>query len=281
MNAVATASFVVDPANPGQFFAACGLLEIADRIWRGAEGAFERRTFRITPTAPALTPLPNIVATLAGGRVDVLKPEKTGSDDEGDAAWPLMLTIGDLMALRLDWWRDTRSGGKALKVWAGTMHAGRIASAMLAALRSPALHDQNALNIGMVVANPDDSGKKKEPFYFDARRGAHATARDVGFSPDAVGATTIAYPAVELLCLVGLQRCRPRTPPRSNGHTSRTFEYFTWTTPLAPPVVNAAAQGHLAGERRTGYRFENRFRTDQRKHKAFAPGILIEGAENE
>src|SRR5262245_36342044 len=30
----------VDPTNPGQFFACCGLLELADRLWPGAEGWF-------------------------------------------------------------------------------------------------------------------------------------------------------------------------------------------------------------------------------------------------
>src|SRR5271168_908987 len=30
----------VDPTNPGQFFACCGLLELADRLWPGAEGLF-------------------------------------------------------------------------------------------------------------------------------------------------------------------------------------------------------------------------------------------------
>src|SRR5207248_3084201 len=35
----------VDPANPGQFFACCGLLELADRIWTGAEGWFDSEMF--------------------------------------------------------------------------------------------------------------------------------------------------------------------------------------------------------------------------------------------
>ena len=30
----------VDVTNPGQFFACCGLLELADRLWPGAEGWF-------------------------------------------------------------------------------------------------------------------------------------------------------------------------------------------------------------------------------------------------
>jgi CRISPR-associated protein Csb3 len=35
----------VNLQNPGQFFACCGLLEIADRLWNGAEGWFEERAF--------------------------------------------------------------------------------------------------------------------------------------------------------------------------------------------------------------------------------------------
>ena len=31
----------VNVTNPGQFFACCGLLELADRLWPGAEGWFD------------------------------------------------------------------------------------------------------------------------------------------------------------------------------------------------------------------------------------------------
>lgn len=37
----------VDPTNPGQFFACCGLLELADRLWDGAEGWFRDGKFNI------------------------------------------------------------------------------------------------------------------------------------------------------------------------------------------------------------------------------------------
>lgn len=37
----------VDVTNPGQFFACCGLLELADRLWPGAEGWFENLGFSI------------------------------------------------------------------------------------------------------------------------------------------------------------------------------------------------------------------------------------------
>ena len=37
----------VDLTNPGQFFACCGLLELADRLWPGAEGWIGGREFCI------------------------------------------------------------------------------------------------------------------------------------------------------------------------------------------------------------------------------------------
>ena len=41
-------SVTVDPTNPGQFFACCGLLELADRLWPGAEGWFADGKFHVT-----------------------------------------------------------------------------------------------------------------------------------------------------------------------------------------------------------------------------------------
>jgi hypothetical protein len=267
--------FTVNPTNPGQYFAACGLLELADRLWHGAEGRFESSSFQITATSQEVAPLPNVIASLARGRVEAVPPENASTEDTSDAAWPLNLRLADLPPLRLDWWRDTRSGGKGLKVWAGTMHAGRIAAAMLAALRDPVFHGNQPFDVAMVVPDPEDPQKKKEPFYFDARRGAHAKARDIGFSPDAVGTTTVAYPAVELVCLIGLQRCRPIQVSATRSGNARLFEYVTWQTPLPPAVVNLAVQGLLPWQEGRGYRFENTFRTDQRKHKAFGPAIAL------
>ena len=40
-------TITVDLTNPGQFFACCGLLEIADRLWPGAEGWFDEPNFCI------------------------------------------------------------------------------------------------------------------------------------------------------------------------------------------------------------------------------------------
>ena len=51
----------VDLTNPGQFFACCGLLELADRLWPGAEGWFEGDAFFITTIGG---PLESIIAAL-------------------------------------------------------------------------------------------------------------------------------------------------------------------------------------------------------------------------
>jgi CRISPR-associated protein Csb3 len=153
--------------------------------------------------------------------------------------------------------------GRELKVWAGTMRSARIAQAMTAALRDPKLHTESLFDVGCVVYDPLEPSKKVEPFYFDARRAPNAHSRDVGFSPDSLDLTTIAFPAVEALSLIGLQRFRPAEVGR------RRFRYRTWATPLRRSVA-AAVLGcavPLVGTRT--YEFENWFRTGQKKHKAF------------
>lgn len=247
----------VDANNPGQFFACCGLLELADRLWRGAEGWFGQGVFLLRPLDAAT----GVDRTLAGllGCVTSISLEPAGSDD---LASPVYLP--DPFELQLDWWRDEQAGGKRLKVWAGTMGSVRIARAMYGALRQPRFLEADLLNQSLVVYDPNDRKKKVEPFYFDARRGANARSIDVGFSPDTLSMTTVAYPAVEFLCLVGLQRFRPMPVG-----TSRLFDYFPWTVPLDCRLASCAAVGLLPHARGPRFRFENAFRTDQRKHKAF------------
>lgn len=257
-----TVTLTLDPLNPGQYFACCGLLELADRYWAGAQGWFERRCFCL---APMTADQPN------HGLKDLLETTATATleqiDPDDDFASPI--GVGAPFRLRLDWWTTQRD----LKVWAGSMRALRIARAMQAALGDERVVLQRLLDHGQVVYDPDEPDNKVEPFYFDARRGASAQAIDIGFSPDALQMTTTAYPAVEFLSLVGLQRFRPRTTD-----VRRVFDYFTWSAPLDARIAAAATCGELPFVGAHAYRFENIFRTDQRKHKAFAPAIPLGGA---
>jgi CRISPR-associated protein Csx14 len=246
----------VDPTNPGQFFACCGLLELADRLWPGAEGWFARGNFQISAGGD----LRETVCRLSQAELVKLDP-----DD--NTASPIRVEAP--FGLRLDWWHDEYSGGKELKVWAGTMDSLRIARAMQRAMGGETFSGPDLFNVGMVVRDPSDPDKKVEPFYFDARRGPNAHSRDVGFSPNDLQMTTTAFPAVEFLCLVGLQRCRP-----AKSNRPRVFDYYTWTAPLQPPALPAAVSG-LLPHTGPGYQFENWYRTGQRKHKAFRSAIPI------
>lgn len=200
----------VDVTNPGQFFACCGLLELADRLWQGAEGWFEDGVFLIA-CGHSLSEL--MTAICNANLVQV--------DQENDTSSPIQ--IGEPFGqLTLDWWHDDRAGGKEMKVWAGTMESYRIASAMKLAMNQPDFHHPHFLDIGLIAYDPEDREKKVEPYYFDARRGPNAHSRDVGFSPNSLQLTTTAYPAVELLCLIGLQRCLP-----AETKQARIYDYFT------------------------------------------------------
>jgi len=246
----------VDPTNPGQFFACCGLLELADRLWGQAQGWFGDRQFLIK--APG--GLAELVRSVSEAQLLRLDP-----DD--DTASPM--EVGSpFRTLRLDWWQDELSGGKKLKVWAGSMESFRIARAMQHAMRSQECQGPGLLDVGFVVCDPDIPGKKVEPFYFDARRGPNAHSRDIGFSPNDLQMTTTAFPAVEFLCLVGLQRCLP-----ARTHQPRVFDYHTWSAPLGPSLLPTAVSGILPHVGQAAYRFENWYRTGQKKHKAFRSAL--------
>ncbi|MCP9448560.1 MAG: type I-U CRISPR-associated protein Cas8c [Nitrospira sp.] len=256
----------VDPSNPGQFFACCGLLELADRLWDGAEGWFERSEFSLhRPNGEGGVGLKVLLREIA-------KASLVPLDSDDEMASPVRLDSP--FSLRIDWWKDEDTGGDQFKVWAGSMRGVRIARAMKATLDKPQLHQSDLFDHGSVVYDPEEQNKKVEPFYFDARRGANALALDIGFMPDSLSMTTVAYPAVEFLCLVGLQRFRPRPTD-----TKRVFDYFTWNVPLTPSVASLAAAGQLPFVGGQGYRFQIAFRTDQKKHKAFTPAIPIERSE--
>ncbi len=245
----------VDLTNPGQFFACCGLLELADRLWPGAEGWFAGSEFCIQ----AAGMLPELWSAVIKAKLEALDPAD-------ETASPMRL--GTPFDLTLDWWKDEHAGGRRLKVWAGSMRGVRIAQAMKAAI----IHvgkPNRPFDHAAVVYDPDNSRKKVEPFYFDGRRGWNAQPIDIGFSPDSLKMTSAAYPAVEFLSLVGLQRFRP-----SPTDHRRVFVYRTWRAPLSPCLAAVAASGLTLLVTGANYRFENAFRTDQKKHKAFLPATL-------
>jgi hypothetical protein len=250
----------VAPTNPGQFFACCGLLELADRLWPGAEGWFAEggREFRIACGGK----LPELVDSIANAKL---------IHNEPDDPYSSPLTIADpFRPLSVDWWVTDRTGAKDLKVWAGTMESYGIALAMQRAMRDERFRTPDLFDVALVVMDAHNPSNKKEPYYFDARRAPNAHARDVGFSANDLQITTTAHPAVELLCLIGLQVARPAFTDKT-----RVYDYFTWPVPLLPNLLLAATTGTLGLPGQRGHRFENWFRTGQKKHKAFRFAIPL------
>lgn len=250
----------VDVTNPGQFFACCGLLELANRLWPGVEGWFgvDDRSFLIS----AKGTLGDLVQSIAKAELIHVQPSNPYSSP--------VLIAAPFHPLTVDWWLTDLTGARDLKVWAGTMESFGIAVAMQHAMRDQRFESPDLFNIGMVVTTPGNARKKKEPYYFDARRGMNAHSRDVGFAPNDLKLTSVAHPAVEFLCFVGLQSSRPQATSQL-----RVYDYHTWHSPLMPNLLLAASTGALQWPGNRTYRFVNSFRTGQKKHKAFRTAISL------
>jgi hypothetical protein len=227
----------VDLLNPGQFFACCGLLELADRRCpeAGIRGHFEPRRFVIAGNEPVCS-LGTLLNEFAGAECDQLDPED-------NSASPLQLMAP--FYLRLDWWWKAGKvkidfGGGNLKTWAGQQSCPRIFRLMKEAVGRATLTESPLDYSEAIFDSKDGKSKQKtiSPFYFDARRAG--TSLDFGFSPDEQAMSVEAYPAVESLALVGLQRFRPRM---ELARGSKSFIYTAWAEELPITVAAAAACG--------------------------------------
>lgn len=233
----------VDLTNPGQFFACCGLMELADRLWRdsGVCGKFSSESFDLSV---GLSPcsLKDIIEPFAKAEVQQL-------NNTDNAASPLYL--GEPFNLHLDWWQKMEGpsrtridlgGGDQLKPWAGKQFG-----PLIFRLMKNACADIDLLKLlGDAKAVYDTTGSKKKkktisPFYFDARR--EETSQDIGFSPDEQDMSVMAYPAVESLALIGLQRFRPAVV--INGQV-RSFLYVAWAEPVPLAAAMAAVSGMMS-----------------------------------
>jgi CRISPR-associated protein Csb3 len=283
----------VDLTNPGQFFACCGLLELADRLWSDAEGRFDHGHFLVVgPPECSLRALLDKLAestvantmTLAQtARLEELSSMKKkqreatpGLEDEKRSLealrreLPIVLT--GAIDFRVDWFCDEFSGGSRFKTWAGQQSVLDIAKAM-------------HRGVTRVIDDPDSSvwGNVRSiglPFNFDSNLGGQGSALDIGFSFDPLAgseATRIegtCRPALELLCFIGLQRFRPREIQRENR-----FIYTAWNEALSPSVAAAVACGAVGVGNGSIHEFKLLYRT--KYLKSFLPAIPFQGDSDE
>jgi len=274
----------VDVTNPGQILACCGLLELADRLWCGAEGWFSGDgpafhvacdgtldqligAFKRAEISSSLNPDERKrLATL----LSVPKASLTLQDVEDkkrlQAMWQMeRLHLSAPFDIWMDWWRDGRGRRTELKTWAAKQMVYEMAHAMMAAIRHT-LAQSRSIDETLFQETQDDS----LPFNFDSDLCRTGNAREAGFSADTLNMKSAYRPLLELLAFIGLQRFRPHATI-----TKERFTYCVWSIPLPIPVAGAAAAGCLQLPNSAEYCFELFRRT--KYMKAFLPARLYEG----
>lgn len=279
----------VNIANPGQFFACCGLLELADRLWSGTEARFEDEHFLVTgPPECSLRTLldklaestvANTMTTVQNARLEELSSLKKkereaipGLEDEKKSLESLRrerpIVIAGAFALRVDWFCNELSGGSRFKTWAGQQSVLDIVQSM-----------HRGLTQGIDEFNSSPWGTVRGiglPFNFDSDLGAQGSALDIGFSFDPLAGNEVTRidvpcrPVLELLCFIGLQRFRPREIPRENR-----FVYNAWNAALPPSVASAVACGAVDVGDGFLHEFKLLYRTQYLK--SFLPAIPFQG----
>ena len=259
----------VDPTNPGQFFACCGLLEIAHRITGHADGWFGDGVFHVQ-TAGDLSVQIVVDALKQGFRSSLSDSEmqrlrkllnegdKKLTAEERDAGnqlkekWNSEIIYPNAFdGLVFDWWNDEFGGGGKLKTWAGKQLVVDILDGLVSAL----------LNVPMPEAELLFASTTESilTFYFNSLKGSHSSDIDVGFSDYALSKNkrsrmeSPATPACEVLAFVGIQRFRP-------VQNKRTFIYKTWSVP-STPIVAAASQAIPLDLKETAFSFNLMYRT--------------------
>ncbi len=281
----------VDPTNPGQFFACCGLLELADRLWPGAEGWFTDGKFGIacdgtlreavdTFVECCLTNAMTEAQHLRFKEITAMKVRERkstpGVEDEEKVLGALLreapLVLKAPFDITLDWFTDDYAGGSRFKTWAGRQSVLDISTAMKDALKGIAWRNEECLTFSIT--------KCGLPFNFDSDLGGQGGAIDVGFSFDPLASSALtriessARPALELFAFIGLQRFRPAQIKGENR-----FLYTAWNRPLPIQVAMAAACGALPIAGASRYEFRLLYRT--KYLKSFLPAIPFNGDADE
>ena len=220
----------LDPRNPGQYFACCGLFELSELVAAGGEAWFadEGREFALRTDAP-----------VPPGEIKLEEP----SDDAAkpDPLESLALDVGGHL-LALNWWRnETLTDKSTLKTWGGQQTPRRVLDQLLSLL-------DFSVPVAKLFEYP---AYTKSRFGVDARSAWEAI--DAGYSPNDIQQSAVTFPWVEVLAVAGLQGFRP-AESRDLGY--RRAGYSAWFTPLPLVVARAACSAPWAGLASRAFRFD-------------------------
>ena len=214
----------LDPLNPGQFYACCGLLELA-----ALEHGPVMSHFETEPQRPRVSwfHLQGVPQVFLGSALEQLRTAASSiSFHPGFEASisPATIRLWE-HALELDWWLDDfRDKPAPLKCWAGQVTTRKLFDELLRLL------DNSSSGSDLF----ERSRLTKSKFGVDPR--AAWNARDCGYSPNEHGTDSATFTAVEVLAAIGLQTFRP--PVRRKN---RTALYSLWNTSLPLCVARSAA----------------------------------------
>lgn len=260
----------VDLTNPGQFFACCGLLELAHRLDRNALGWFDVGCFNLT-RAPAdlICQFLECNAEPIGLTDNDGESEADDSEKGEDKTVPIQLAAP--FDLRLDWWNSDAAQHDKLKTWSAGKKVTDLLNGKTTVRKtkkgetsySPSMRDHLKESVSK---NPGDWLRVAEviespkAFGYDSRLSRN-NALDLGY----VGNSAMAFsPAVEVLSLVGLQRFRPWVIV-----TWSRNRYCTWRQPLSVDIAAVAALGVIPQFIDNCFEFPIKPRDAQGRYKLF------------
>jgi len=216
----------VDVTNPGQFFACCGLLELADRLWPGAEGWFEDNRFYLGRIDEQAISVSELLGEVLSCSVESLPgPDKKTTP----------IHLGGRIGIQLNWWLRPNGTTNLFKIWP----ANATSQQMFCKWRDPL-----KAKMGTLTSNAEgmltSSARIQGSYGFDSDLGWDELSVGFSFNEHTSLRKLPTRPAVELLGAIGLQRFFPMFKEKE-----QMVEYATWCVRLSAPVARIAALGGL------------------------------------
>lgn len=239
----------MDPLNPGQFFACCGLLTLIDLHEPEAPARFE-----LDPAGPRVAEFVVECSVPLAEVLSRLKTAQPGFPDDGiEAAIRPAAIPYDGRWIALDWWLD-EFGDKtlSLKCWAGQVTTRNLFSDLLPMI------DESSSGANLF----ERARMSKSKFGVDPRSAWNAL--DFGFSPNEHAADAATFPAVEILAAIGLQEFRPDAVRRDR------VPYSLWREWLPVVVARQAFRAPWAGLPHRKFVFSIAMRGQSYKYFTFA-----------
>lgn len=204
----------VDLFNPGHFFACCGILHVADRMFRSVRGWFDSSEFSIETEHK--DPIHAMVEEASSINIQ--------PGDKSDAP----LHLGGKIDTRLDFWNhfDDRP---PIKLFAGQEKSHAVVGRW-------AKHMKEQKSSG--AREMWESSVQDVPSGFDTHTSWNAL--DVGFSLNEQGMKRRSFPLVEFFAYLGVQAYGWHRIKKSEEYC-----YNAWTVPLPNIAARAVAAGAL------------------------------------